>query len=133
MTTKRRSHLITALRRAHLLTVRNLCAIKRELRSPEADRNPGLPDGNRDSIAEMLDLQNRKRLIEGALHRVGNGGYGACTRCGEAIDQQHLLLVPWAADCIPCQSNADSGAVSQNHAHRESAGEGKLRTIRLAP
>ena len=137
MTTKRRSQLIAALRKAHLHAVRSLYAIRRELRLAERNGNAGSPgDSPLDQetlVAEGLELQSRKRLIEAALRRVGDGGYGVCTSgCGKEIDQQRLLLLPWAEFCISCQNNSDIVGVAQCVASSGSDGNGKSGIIRLA-
>jgi len=40
--------------------------------------------------------------IDKALLRIENGTYGLCVECGEAINQQRLQAIPYAALCINC-------------------------------
>lgn len=36
--------------------------------------------------------------------------FGTCTRCGTEISMERLELVPWAAVCVSCQEEIESGA-----------------------
>jgi DnaK suppressor protein len=47
------------------------------------------------------------RQVKAALHRIHNGGFGACLDCEEAISPKRLAAVPWATRCIQCQEIAD--------------------------
>lgn len=40
--------------------------------------------------------------IKAALGRIGDGSYGACTRCGESVSEKRLAAYPEAALCIDC-------------------------------
>jgi RNA polymerase-binding transcription factor DksA len=42
--------------------------------------------------------------IDQALERVEAGAYGRCVLCGNAIPDERLRAVPWAAQCIPCSN-----------------------------
>ncbi len=48
-------------------------------------------------------------LVEAALHRLDDGTFGICRRCGGPIADERLEALPWAADCIDCQRQADRG------------------------
>jgi DnaK suppressor protein len=52
-----------------------------------------------------LRERNQQQLaaIEAALARLDDGTYGRCVRCGNAIAQERLEALPWAAHCIDCQ------------------------------
>jgi DnaK suppressor protein len=43
------------------------------------------------------------REVEDALRRIGNGTYGVCHECEEAISTKRLDAVPWAKYCVTCQ------------------------------
>jgi DnaK suppressor protein len=47
----------------------------------------------------------RKNLrdIEDALIRIRDGSYGVCERCGKAIDEPRLEILPHTRYCINCQ------------------------------
>ncbi len=49
---------------------------------------------------ERRNLQ--KRRIAAALARIGDGEFGWCVECGEAIAPRRLELDPCAATCINC-------------------------------
>lgn len=40
--------------------------------------------------------------LEAALTRIGQGTFGCCRWCGEAIPVQRLEVVPTALDCVAC-------------------------------
>jgi DnaK suppressor protein len=40
--------------------------------------------------------------LVGALERVGDGRYGSCERCGEAISAERLAARPASMTCISC-------------------------------
>lgn len=51
---------------------------------------------------------NEIRLIDQALDRVANGGYGLCLDCGGEISEARLDYYPYAVRCIVCQEAASS-------------------------
>ena len=40
--------------------------------------------------------------IRAALNRIEAGGYGLCTKCGDAINPARLEALPTATTCIKC-------------------------------
>ncbi|HEY7034119.1 MAG TPA: TraR/DksA C4-type zinc finger protein [Thermomicrobiales bacterium] len=50
------------------------------------------------------DLRDVLRQIDGALHRLDNGRYGTCQRCGKPINEDRLEAFPYVEFCIECQS-----------------------------
>ncbi|HKK36227.1 MAG TPA: TraR/DksA family transcriptional regulator [Paracoccaceae bacterium] len=44
------------------------------------------------------------RQIRAALDRVKQGSFGECVKCGEAISEERLDVVPYAALCRNCAS-----------------------------
>lgn len=40
--------------------------------------------------------------IKRALHRIDEGNYGTCSRCGTAIPPARLKLLPYATTCTEC-------------------------------
>jgi DnaK suppressor protein len=48
------------------------------------------------------------RLVELALSRMDEGGFGQCASCGEAIEAKRLQAVPWASYCLGCQEKRES-------------------------
>lgn len=49
------------------------------------------------------------QLVEEALGRIKNGGYGECVACHEELQQKRLEAVPWARHCVPCQEKQEQG------------------------
>ena len=47
--------------------------------------------------------------VEAAIHRIENGDYGWCEKCGEAIPKNRLDAIPYAADCERCASQEEEG------------------------
>lgn len=45
--------------------------------------------------------------VERALHRMDEGAYGHCERCGDEIDFARLKAVPQASLCMACQRQAE--------------------------
>src|SRR3990170_156731 len=46
-------------------------------------------------------------LVEDALGRMKNGGFGECVACHEEVQQKRLDAVPWARHCIACQQKQE--------------------------
>jgi DnaK suppressor protein len=62
------------------------------------------------------------RLIRMALARITEGSYGVCTRCEEDISPKRVQALPWAAFCIRCQQQMDSGEIAVYSAEKRFAG-----------
>ncbi len=64
---------------------------------------------------QQRDLALRDRalaqlaLVDAALARLDEGGFGTCERCGKPIAPARLEALPWAAYCIECQRVVDGG------------------------
>lgn len=52
---------------------------------------------------------NEVNLITSALSRIERGDYGACVDCDEGISDKRLEHSPYAARCIVCQEELESG------------------------
>ncbi len=55
--------------------------------------------------------ENRRmlQLVNEAIERIKNGGYGLCVACQEEVQPKRLEAVPWARHCIECQEKQDNG------------------------
>ena len=53
------------------------------------------------------------KKIEAALARIGDGSYGICEDCGEAIDVKRLIARPVTTLCIDCKSRQEAEEKSQ--------------------
>ena len=60
----------------------------------EAERISTIADDLRDLLAQ----------VDGALHRLENGTFGNCQRCGKPINEERLEAFPHVALCIDCQT-----------------------------
>ena len=61
--------------------------------------------------AMAIETEHRRRLqlqkIDAAFHRIEEEDYGYCLRCGEAINEQRLMIDPCATLCINCAAAAE--------------------------
>ena len=48
-------------------------------------------------------------MVDGALARIREGGFGECVSCGKEINAKRLDAVPWTRHCIECQEKAEQG------------------------
>ena len=55
------------------------------------------------------DNRRLLQLVNEALERLKNGGYGLCVACNEEVQQKRLEAVPWARHCIECQEKQENG------------------------
>jgi DnaK suppressor protein len=78
----------------------------------ESEGQAGDDNKSNAGIFEDLRMQNSKfdrldeeRLekIQAALHRLQQGIYGSCTKCGGEINPERLISLPYAELCIRCQ------------------------------
>jgi len=53
--------------------------------------------------AQIKDLSIRAEDIKAALIRINKGKYGICQKCGKAIPQARLKIIPESAYCIDCE------------------------------
>ncbi|MDH6226779.1 TraR/DksA C4-type zinc finger protein [Streptomyces sp. MJP52] len=51
----------------------------------------------KDAITKVL------REIEDAFARIEDGSYGTCLRCGEAIPEERLEILPYTHHCVGCR------------------------------
>ena len=63
----------------------------------------------RELAVDRLDHQARLiHEVESALESIGDGSYGMCERCEQAIPVARLNAVPWARLCVKCQSQKEA-------------------------
>ena len=55
-------------------------------------------DPLKETLADIL------QQVNDALHRMDEGTYGSCQRCGKPIAAARLAAFPYVAYCIECQS-----------------------------
>ena len=61
-----------------------------------------------DNDRQMLNL------IDEALERMDDSGYGKCIRCGQALPEKRLEAVPWARHCVSCQDLHERGLLNED-------------------
>lgn len=44
------------------------------------------------------------KMIQAALHRIEDGSYGICAKCGADISEERLVAVPHTPLCVKCAS-----------------------------
>lgn len=59
------------------------------------------------NLALLTNLRRTLDLVESALNRLEEGTYGLCEVCGRPIDRARLETLPYAAQCVECQSRLE--------------------------
>ncbi len=84
--------------------------IEAHLREPgDRDSEELVTERQNDEVLEGLgdaELQEIEE-IQAALTRIGDGAYGECVTCGEAIAAGRLEALPFTSLCIGCASQAE--------------------------
>lgn len=60
--------------------------------------------------------QSKLRLVNEALERLRDGGYGICDNCDEPIPSRRLQAVPWAKYCVTCEDRATASDIEASPA-----------------
>lgn len=69
---------------------------------------------NRELMFSLSDTERQMLiLVEEAVDRLDNGGFGVCTHCDDPIGIPRLEAVPWARYCIDCQESEESGLLER--------------------
>lgn len=82
-----------------------LQSIERDLEAePDRDWEDAAIEREDDEVLEETGLVSQRELrqIEAALHRIEAGDYGICLRCGVAISEARLDVLPHTAFCKDC-------------------------------
>ena len=71
--------------------------------------------GQEETMVRLLDrLDGRAKAeieaIDRALFKLGTEQFGQCERCGKAIPQSRLEVVPAAATCVACEQAGENRA-----------------------
>ena len=61
------------------------------------------------NIALRHNAEDLLAQVEAALHRLDEGVYGVCARCGREIATERLEALPSATLCITCQAEVERG------------------------
>jgi len=82
-------------------------------RDSEATQDPADMAANAYTKELLVSMSDNDRqmlnLIDEALERMDDSGYGKCIRCGQAVPDKRLEAVPWARHCVRCQDMAERG------------------------
>lgn len=70
----------------------------------EADFAEQAVQRENDEVLDRLAAATAEELtqIRHAIHRLADGQYGVCERCGESISAERLQVVPEATLCMRC-------------------------------
>ena len=115
---KRRAELLQLLSERRIeAETRYRQALERQQSGAAAGDNEGVHgwkasrEGGAD-VAVLEAFDGTLRQIDMALHRLHAGIYGSCAACGAPIPVARLRAVPFATQCVPCQSARESGTGS---------------------
>lgn len=85
--------------------MRDAALERNDERNPEED---GTDAFMRLQTLEQVRNQHRDIAnIDDALRSIEQGSYGICEMCGELISKQRLAVLPFATNCITCQSEME--------------------------
>ena len=87
-------------------------------RDSEATQDPADMAANAYTKELLVSMSDNDRqmlnLIDEALARMDDSGYGKCIRCGEAVPEKRLEAVPWARHCVRCQDLHERGLLNED-------------------
>ena len=87
-------------------------------RDAEATQDPADMAANAYTKELLVSMSDNDRqmlnLIDEALVRIDDSGYGKCIRCGQAVPEKRLEAVPWARHCVPCQELHEKGLLPED-------------------
>jgi RNA polymerase-binding transcription factor len=105
----RRESLVGQVQQAELYT--------RE-RDAEATQDPADMAANAYTKELLVSMSDNDRqllnLIDEALERMDDSGFGKCIRCGQALPEKRLEAVPWARHCVRCQDLHERGLLTED-------------------
>ncbi len=82
-------------------------------RDAEATQDPADMAANAYTKELLVSMSDNDRqllnLIDEALERMDDSGYGKCIRCGQPLPEKRLEAVPWARHCVKCQELHERG------------------------
>src|SRR6187551_2204537 len=87
-------------------------------RDAEATQDPADMAANAYTKELLVSMSDNDRqllnLIDEALVRMDDSGYGKCVHCGEALPEKRLDAVPWARHCVRCQDLQERGLLGDD-------------------
>jgi DnaK suppressor protein len=72
-------------------------------------------------LFHLLSGREREKLnaIDDALMRIKDGTYGLCEECGKKIHKDRLKIMPFAKNCVACQSDIEKQAAKMKEGLEE--------------
>ena len=87
-------------------------------RDSEATQDPADMAANAYTKELLVSMSDNDRqllnLIDEALERMDDSGYGKCVRCGQVLPEKRLDAVPWARHCVQCQEMHEKGLLIED-------------------
>ena len=87
-------------------------------RDAEATQDPADMAANAYTKELLVSMSDNDRqllnLIDEALERMEDSGYGKCVRCGQPLPEKRLEAVPWARHCVKCQELQERGLLVED-------------------
>ncbi len=87
-------------------------------RDSEATQDPADMAANAYTKELLVSMSDNDRqllnLIDEALERMEDSGFGKCVRCGQALPEKRLAAVPWARHCVRCQDLHERGLLTED-------------------
>lgn len=86
----------------------DLEAAEQDLRAiggePSIDLEERAEDARETILIDRLDDRRRREIeeIDRALRRISEGAYGTCERCGKAVSEARLTVLPATPVCRSC-------------------------------
>jgi DnaK suppressor protein len=102
--------------------------LNRDVRSERTDFDTDIGDfyDNADTergrqLFHLLSGREREKLnaIDEALLRIADGTYGTCEECGKKIHKERLKIMPFARNCVACQSDIEKQAAKMKEGTEE--------------
>ena len=84
-----------------------LNSIKKDVTQPHAsDWSEQAQERENDEVIDAIGNETSIAIaqIAAALERIKEGDYGLCTRCGEAISEARLAIIPETPTCVKCSA-----------------------------
>jgi RNA polymerase-binding transcription factor len=76
-------------------------------KSHSADSSEQAVERENDEVLEGIGQETQVAIqdIRAALARIGEGSYGTCSDCGEAINPDRLEVLPETTHCVSCAAS----------------------------
>ena len=73
-------------------------------KSHSADSSEQAVERENDEVLEGIAQETQAAIqdVRAALARIGEGSYGECAKCGEAINPERLEALPETVHCVSC-------------------------------